>query len=157
MFNLFEIDILNNLEFILLYLHMASAFELENNFQQIKTAVKIAIILGLVTSVFFLVIQKEPSSSFYLLPDSIIHNADDNSVFYAYGITSSENQKMDYTLDTYAGEEIIITKQFSLNKDETLEEGIKTLLPANLTYPVKITLILNTGSKNESIHFWVNN
>jgi len=136
---------------------MAAEFELENYNQQIKTAVIIAIILGLVTSVFFLIIEKESYSAIYLLPDSIIHNPDDNTVLYVYGITSSENQKMDYTLDTYVGNELINTKQFSLKNGETLEERVKTILPAGVQYPEKITLILNTGSKSESIHFWINN
>ena len=135
---------------------MAAEFELQNNYQQIKTAVIIAIVLGLVTSVFFLVIEKESYSAIYLLPDSIIHNPDDNTVLYVYGITSSETQKTDYTLDTYVGDELIKTKQFSLNTGETLEERVKVLLPANMPLPGKINLILNTGSKNDSVHFWIN-
>ena len=135
---------------------MAAEFELQNNYQQIKTAVIIAIILGLATSVFFLVIEKESYSAIYLLPESIINNPDDNTVLYVYGITSSETQKMDYTLDTYVGDELIKTKQFSLNTGETLEERVKTALPAGEQYPEKITLILNTSSKSESVHFWIN-
>ena len=136
---------------------MAAEFELQNNYQQIKTAVIIAIVLGLVTSVFFLVIEKESYSAIYLLPDSIIHNPDDNTVLYVYGIISSETQKTDYTLDTYVGDELIKTKQFSLINGETFEERVKTVLPAGAQYPEKITLILNTGSKSESIHFWIDN
>ena len=136
---------------------MAAEFELQNNYQQIKTAVIIAIVLGLATSVFFLVIEKESYSAIYLLPDSIIHNPDDNTVLYVYGITSTETQNMDYTLDTYVGDKLINTKQFSLKNGETLEERVKTILPAGVQYPEKITLILNTGSKSESIHFWINN
>ena len=64
---------------------------------------------------------------------------------------------MDYTLDTYVGDELVKTKQFSLNNGETLEERVKTVLPADVQYPEKITLLLKTGSKNESVHFWINN
>lgn len=136
---------------------MTAEFELQNNYQQIKTAVVIAIILGLITSVFFLMIEKDSYSSVYLVPDSIIHIPDNNTVLYAYGITSSENQKMDYILETYAGDELIMTKQFSLINGETLEEGVKTVLPANITYPEKITLTVRTSSENESVYFWINN
>lgn len=136
---------------------MAAEFELQNNYQQIKTAVIIAIILGSVTSVFFLGIEKESYSAIYILPGSIIHNPDDNTVLYVYGITSSETQKMDYTLDTYVGDELIKTKQFTLNNGETLEERVKTILPAGVQYPKKISLTLNSGSKSESVYFWVNN
>jgi hypothetical protein len=135
---------------------MAAEFTLQNNYQQIKTAVTIAIVLGLITSIFFLVIEKEASSAIYILPDSIIHNPDDNTVLYTYGITSSETQKMEYTLDTYVGDELIKTKQFSLSSGETFEERVKTVLPANISYPEKITINLKTVFKNESVHFWIN-
>ena len=48
---------------------MATEFELQNDYQQIKTAVIIAIILGLVTSVFFMIIEEESYSAIYLLPE----------------------------------------------------------------------------------------
>jgi hypothetical protein len=136
---------------------MTTKFELNNNFQQIKIAVVIAISLGLVTSVFFLVIQKESYSAIYLVPNSIILDANGNAVFYIYGITSYENQKMDYTLNTYVGDKLVNSKQFSLNNGETLEERVKTGLPADVYYPEKISLILKAGSKSESVHFWINN
>lgn len=136
---------------------MVAEFELQDNYQQIKTAVIIAIILGLAISAFFLIIEKESYSAIYLLSDSIIYNPDDNTVLYIYGITSSETQKTDYTLDIYVGDELIKTKQFSLNNGETFEERVKTVLPAGAQYPEKITLKLNTGSKSESVHFWIDN
>jgi hypothetical protein len=135
---------------------MAAELELQNYYKQIKTAVTIAVILGLATSIFFLIIEKESYSAIYISPDSIIYDSDNNSVYYMYGVTSSENQKMDYTLDTYAADEIIKTKQFSLNNGETLEERVKTVLPVGIQYPIKITLALN-NSKSESVHFWINN
>ena len=135
---------------------MATVFELQKNFQQIKSAVTIAIILGLVTAVFFIMIEKESYSAIYLVPGSIIYNSDENTVFYIYGITSSENQKMDYSLDTYIGDELIKTKQFSLKTGETFEEGVKTGLPDGIQYPEKINLTLKTNSKSESVHFWIN-
>jgi hypothetical protein len=135
---------------------MPAETESEINFQQLKTAVIIAILVGLATSTFFLVVEKESYTSVYLIPDSIIYDLDNHTVYYVYGVSSSENQKTDYTLDTYIGDELIKTKQFSLNNGETREEGIKTGLPSEVQYPVKITLSLN-GSKTESVHFWLNN
>jgi len=136
---------------------MGPKCEFYNNFQHIKIAVIIAIILGLITSVFFLIIEKESYSAIYLVSNSILHNPDDNSVFYVYGVTSSESHKMDYTLDTYIDDRLIKTKQFSLNNGETLEERVMTIIPADAQYPEKITLILKTGSNSQSVHFWVNN
>jgi len=137
---------------------MAIDYEIQNDYQQIKIAIIIAIILGLVTSVFFLVIQKESYSAIYLVPNSIIHNPSDNTVIYSYGVTLSDSQKIvNYTLDTYIDDELIKTKQFSLNNGETLEERVKTVLSADANYPKKITLTLNADSKSESVHFWITN
>ena len=137
---------------------MVKDFELKNNFQQIKIAVIIAIIFGLITSVFFLVSEKESYSAIYFVPDSIIHNPDDNSVLYIYSVTLSDSsKKVDYILDTYVDSNLIKTKEFSLNNGETLEERARIVLPPDGNSSKKITLTLKTGSKSESIHFWVNN
>lgn len=135
---------------------MAADYNLQNSYPQLRTAVIIAIIMGMATSGFFLVINKDSYSSIYILPDSVIQIPGDNAVLYAYGITSSETRKTDYSLDTYVGNELVKSKQFTLNTGETLEERVKTILPPGVQYPEKITLTLNTGSKNESVHFWLN-
>jgi len=135
---------------------MTENFEINDNFQQIKIAVVIAIILGLVTSVFFLVIEKESYSAVYLVPGSIIYNPGNNTVLYAYGVLSSESKKMDYTLDTYIDDELFGSKSFSLNSGETLEERVETALPSGAYSWKKITLVRAAGSTSESVHFWVN-
>jgi hypothetical protein len=136
---------------------MATEFDINNNFQQIRNAVIIAIILGLITVSFFLVLEKESYSAIYLMPNSIIHNPEDNTVLYIYGVKSSEYQKMNYTLDTYIDDKLTKSIQFSLNSGETLEERVRTILPADIDYPKKITLNLKTDSKSESVHFWITN
>ena len=135
---------------------MTERFDIKDNFQPIKIAVVIAIILGLATSVFFLVIEKESYSAIYLVPDSIIYIPGNNTVLYVYGVTSSESEKMDYTLDTYIDDTLFRSKLFSLNKGETLEERVETVLPSDGHYQKKITLTLTSGSTSESVHFWVN-
>jgi hypothetical protein len=130
---------------------------LDANFQVIKIAVIIAIILGLVTSIFFMEINRESYSAIYFVPNSTIHNTDDNTVFYTYGVTSSESRNTDYTLETYLNDKIIKTKTFSLKNGETLEERVMTILPDGTQYPAKITLNLTAGTNSESIHFWIRN
>jgi len=137
---------------------MEKEFDLNNSFQQIKIAVLIAIIIGLVTSGFFLIIEKQSYSAIYLVPNSIIHNPDDNTVLYIYGVKLSDStKKVDYTLDTYVDDNFINTKEFTLNNGETLEERVMTVLPTDEHYPKKITLTLKTDSKYESVHFWIDN
>ena len=62
---------------------MVTEFELENNYHQIKTAVIIAIFLGLATSVFFLEIEKV-----YQSKDSFYSNGEDK-----WGIDESYSSK----------------------------------------------------------------
>jgi hypothetical protein len=135
---------------------MTEDFDIRDNEQQIKIAVIIAIVLGLVTSVFFLLIENNSYSAVYLVPGSILYDPGNNTVFYVYGVLSSESEKMDYTLDTYIDDDLAISKSFSLNKGETLEERVETPLPPGEYDQKKITLTLTTGSASESVHFWVN-
>ena len=127
----------------------------ENNYKIIAIAIIIAVILGLGTTVFFLLVNKEPYSSIYIIPNSIIHDSNDNSVLFVYGVKSSESGTMDYTLNIYQDTSLIKTKRFSLNKGEILDERDKILLPADIKYPSKISLKLSTKTSNEEVHFWL--
>jgi hypothetical protein len=134
---------------------MLHLFKIENNLDILRIAVIIAIILGLLTSVFFMVIGKDSYSAIYIVPGSILHNSD-NTVLYQYGVKSSESGKMDYTLGTYLNDTLIKTRQFSLNKGEILDERDKITLPADIQYPARISLRLTTNTATEEVHFWLN-
>lgn len=134
---------------------MFPQLKLTNNFDIIITAVIIAIILGLGTSIFFMVIEKESYSAIYIVPGSIIHNSDDNTVLYMYGVKSSETGKMDYILDIYLDNTLIKTRPFSLNSGELLDERDKIILPDDIKYPTKIGLTLTTKTSKEEVHFWL--
>ena len=126
---------------------MATEYNVQNSYTLIRTAVIIAIILGMATSVFFLVINKDSYSAIYILPDSVIQIPGDNAVLYAYGITSSETKKTEYTLDTYIGNELVKSKQFTLNTGETLEERVKTILPPGVDNRKRLHLRSIPGQK----------
>jgi hypothetical protein len=134
---------------------MESQFNFENHYQQIKIAVIIAIILGLATAVFFIVVNKESYSAIYIVPNSIIHNPGDNTVLYAFGVKSSETGIMDYTLDTYVGTTLTKSKQFSLKPGEILDERDQITLQPEATYPLKIGLNLTTKTTSQEVHFWL--
>lgn len=127
----------------------------KNSDKTLTIALIAAIILGLGTSFVFLVIDKESYSAIYILQDSIIHDSKSNSVFYTYGVTSFETGRMDYTLDIYLDKTLIKTKPFSLNKGELLEERDNIILPGDITYPTKISLILTSKTTKEEVHFWL--
>jgi hypothetical protein len=134
---------------------MCSLFRVENQLEILRIAVIIAIILGLGTSIFFIVAGKESYSAIYIVPGSTIRDSENNAIFYTYGIESSESTKMDYTLDTFLNDNLIKTRQFSLNNGEILEERDKIILPADIQYPSKISLRLTTNTATEEVHFWL--
>jgi hypothetical protein len=121
----------------------------------ITYAAIIAIALGLLTSFFFIVMDKESYSALYIIPDSIIFDANDNSVFFGYGVRSFETEKTDYELNMYSSDVRINNKQFSLKNGEIFEERIKIILPPQTQFPDKISLKLNTGKTIEEVHFWL--
>jgi hypothetical protein len=134
---------------------MSQPIKLQINFQQLKIAVLIAIIIGVAISVFFMVIEKDSYSVIYIIPDSIKYNSDDNIVLYTYGVKSSEAETMDYNIDTYLDDKLMKTKQFILNKGEILDETERINLPSDTKYPSKISLRLTTNKATEEVHFWI--
>jgi len=127
----------------------------KNNFRFLTIAVIVTIFLGLVTSVFFMLINKESYSAIYIIPDSISHDTNDNSVLYTYGVKSSESGTMEYTLRTYLNNSLMKTKEFTLNKGEVLDERDRIVLPVDTIYPSKIRLELSTKTSKEEVHFWL--
>jgi hypothetical protein len=121
----------------------------------ITYAVIIAIVLGILTSYFFIFVDKESYSAIYIIPNSTIFDTNDNSVFFGYGVRSFETSRTDYILNIYSADTPITTKNFSLNNGEIFEENIKILLPQNTRFPNKISLRLNTGKTQEEVHFWI--
>ena len=134
---------------------MVPSLDLDNRFQVISIAIILAIILGIFTSVFFIVVNKDSYSAIYIVPDSIIRNPVDNTVIYAYGVKSSETGTMDYTLDTYMGTTLIKSKQFSLKPGEILDEQDRITLQPDAKYPLKISLKLTTTTATQEVHFWL--
>ena len=134
---------------------MLQQIQSKNNFRIITIAVIIAIILGLITAVFFMVVEKDSYSAIYIVPNSVIHNTGDNTVLFAYGVKSSETGTMDYTLDTYVDTTLNKSKQFSLKPGEILDERDQLTLPPDAKYPLKISLKLTTKTAMEEVHFWL--
>jgi hypothetical protein len=135
--------------------NMFPRLDLDNRFQVFSIAIILAIVLGIFTSVFFIVINKDSYSAIYIIPDSITRNVDNNTVLYAYGVKSSETGKIEYTLDTYVDTTLIKSKQFSLNPGEILDEQDQITLNTDAKYPLKISLKLTTTTATEEVHFWL--
>jgi len=121
----------------------------------VAMVVVIAIILGALTSFFFLLIDKESYSAIYIIPDSIVYDKANSSVWYTYGVSSSESGTTDYTLNVYRDNTLVKTKQFSLRPGEVLDERDRVTLPPIVTYPSKISLNLTTKTSTNEVHFWL--
>jgi len=121
----------------------------------IAYAVIIAIVLGIITSYFFIFVDKESYSALYIIPDSTIFDTTDNSVIFGYGVRSFETGRTDYELIMYSAGVQVNNRTFSLNPGEIFEERVKTILPQDTQIPDKISLKLNTGKVIEEVHFWL--
>jgi hypothetical protein len=121
----------------------------------ITYAAIIAITLGIIASIFFIVIDRESYSALYIIPNSTIVDLKDNSVFFGYGVRSYETERTDYVLTIFSADTQVNKKNFSLNRGQILEEQVKIILPQNSKLPNKISLKLNTGKSIEEVHFWI--
>jgi hypothetical protein len=134
---------------------MFLSLNLDNRFKVITIAIIFAVVLGIFTLVIFLIVNQDSYSAIYIAPDSIIHNTDDKTVLYTYGVKSFETGTMNYTLETYMNTTLIKSKQFSLNPGEVLDERDRITLTPEAYYPLKISLKLSTKTANEEVHFWL--
>lgn len=121
----------------------------------IAYAVILAIILGILVSVFFIFVNKESYSALYIVPNSTMYDSNENSIVFTYGVTSYETGKTDYEMNIFSSDKIVEIKEFSLNSGEIFEERIKLSLPSETLFPDKISLKLNTGKNVEEVHFWI--
>jgi len=114
-----------------------------------------ACILGIVTTVLFLYSGQGSYSALYIVPDKIAVDPSHQGVFFVYGVRSLEKNTAAYTLDIYAGDALVKTRQFTLGKGQNLEEGIHIDLPRDATFPIRISLDLNDSRTQSEVHFWV--
>ncbi len=121
----------------------------------IAYAAVIAIVLGILTSYFFIFVDKESYSALYITPGSTVYDSNSQTVFFGYGVRSFETGRTDYELDIYSADVQVNNKKFSLNPGEILEEQVKITLPEDTQLPDKISLKLNTGKSAEEVHFWL--
>jgi hypothetical protein len=134
---------------------MGKSFSENTNIRVLTFSVIGIILLGLATTVFFMVVNNESYSALYIKPDSILFNANDNSVMYTFGVISTESGPRDYRLTVSANNTRIKTKEFSLNPGEILDERDRILLPSDMPFPIKISLQLTSDTSKEEVHFWI--
>jgi hypothetical protein len=121
----------------------------------IAYAVIFAMALGIITSGFFIFVDKESYSALYIIPESTIFQSTNNSLSFGYGVKSFETGRTDYELNMYSADVLVNTKKFSLNNGEILEGRVNIILPQDTQFPDKISLKLNTGKAIEEVHFWL--
>jgi hypothetical protein len=121
----------------------------------IAYAVILAIILGILVSVFFIFVNKESYSALYIIPNSTIYDSNENSIVFSYGVTSYETGKTNYEMNIFSSDKLVEKKEFSLNNGEIFEERIKIFLPPETQFPDKISLKLNNGKNVEEVNFWI--
>jgi hypothetical protein len=121
----------------------------------LRTAAIAAVILGLTAAIFFIYYEQESYSALYILPNSIAVGQGHQDVFFIYGVKNTERSSTDYTLNFFSGDELVNTRQFTLKKGESVEEGVSIDFPKGTTFPDKISLLLISGKAEENVHLWI--
>ena len=114
-----------------------------------------AIVLAVVIVAVLLYSGQESYSAVYIVPDSIAPNASHASVFFVYGVKNTERAPAGYTLSFYSGDTLIDSRQFTLKRGETFEEGMNLAFPPGTAFPSRVMLNLSSGKRTEEVHFWV--
>jgi hypothetical protein len=115
----------------------------------------IAIAIGMITSYFFIFVDKESYSALYIIPNSTFYDATNKSVIFGYGVRSFETERTDYELIIYSAEVPVKNKNFSLNTGQILEEQVIINIPPDTQFPSKISLQLKSRKATEEVHFWL--
>lgn len=99
--------------------------------------------------------REEAHSALYLLPDSYSNYIEGDKVSFIYGIKCAEKGKTRYLLEIYVGDILVSNKEIELNSGETLEQKAEIHLPSDISFPLKVTLILRVNNNTEEVHFWL--
>jgi len=121
-----------------------------------RTAVIVAVVLGVVTVALFFMFADEPYTALYLADDPSPYTIDNGNVVFTYGLTSYEHGNTAYTLEFYLGTTLYHTEVFEMREGETFEGQAIIALPINASLPLQVRLDLKADSgSTESVHFWV--
>lgn len=121
----------------------------------LKNAVIIATIIAIIITGYLLFFNMEHHSSLYIIPESYKNLTPGNDISFTYGVFCSEKETTDYDIQILMNNKIVQTEQFQLNNNEHYEKNSRLKMTNNITYPVKVQVILDNGISMEEVHFWV--
>jgi plastocyanin len=125
------------------------------NSSELKKAVTISIILGMLLSVMLILESKEESfSSLYIYPDSYTNYPDGDTTSFMYGFKSNEKERIAYHLEIFMGDILVDKKDFDLDPLEVHEEEIVLKIP-EVRFPVKVRLVVKSKRNTYDTHYWL--
>lgn len=122
----------------------------------VKAAI-VAMVLGAIVAAYLIWISMQESySALYIYPESYSNYVNPGeTVTFRYGVKSYETKETEYFLRIYLGSELIKTKRFTLKSGEVWEENESIVLPANMSFPTKVMLVLDANGRTYEVHFWL--
>ena len=123
----------------------------------IEKMIILACIIGVMVAAFLIWASfQESYSSLYIYPDSYSNYVEaGDTVSFVYGVKSFETKQTKYNLQIYLGNELKDKKEFWLNSGETREEKEMIALPEEVTFPIKVKLVLEANERIYDVHFWL--
>jgi hypothetical protein len=123
----------------------------------IEKTIVLACIIGVVVAAFLIwASYQESYSALYIYPDSYSNyvNAGE-TISFVYGVQSFETKRTKYALWIYLGDELRDTEEFWLESGEIREEPEMMTLPEEITFPIKVELMLEANDRSYAVHFWL--
>ena len=123
----------------------------------IKIAMIISVLLAVSVMGYIYLIDDDKYSALYLVPESYSGYSSADNISFIYGVKCFEGKKMTYNLKIYCGNSILKADSFELNDKESVEKKEIIILPENIEFPAKVSLVLESNGNKENVHFWLKN
>ena len=138
-----------------IYKSLSNFYNWLRNCSDLKKAIVISIITGILISVVLILESKEESfSSLYIYPESYTNYPEGNTTSFIYGFESHEKEITPYHLEIFIGNVLIEKEDFELNPLEVHEEMKVLNIPA-VKFPSKVTLVVKSPHYAYDSYYWL--
>lgn len=123
----------------------------------IEKTIILACVIGVVVAAYLIWASSQESySALYIYPDSYSNYVEaGDTISFIYGVQSFETKRTKYELQMYLRNELIDEKEFWLESGEIHEEKEMMTLPEEITFPIKVRLMLEANGQSYDVHFWL--
>ena len=136
-------------------LTMAGVRSGDSFYPVIKVAMIISVVLAAAVMSYLYIFCDDAYSALYLIPESYSGYSHSDDISFVYGVKCFEGRKTANTMKSYLGDSILKVDSFELKDRESTEMEELILIPGDMVFPSKVSLVLENGGNSENVHFWL--